>query len=96
MIARRRGGRLVADVAPFDGQTGMSAEGPPTLVNPSWDPETRRLHEYAKGRGLGDCGTRSQYAWDGERFRLVHQEEMEACRGSLHYVTTWRAETVGR
>ena len=96
LIAQRRGGRVVTEVAPFDSQTGMTADGPPTLVNASWDPETRRLHEYSKGRGLGDCGTRSQYAWDGTRFRLVQQEEMEECRGSLYWVTTWRAETVGR
>ena len=96
LIAQRRGGRVVATVAAFDRQWGIATDGHPTLVNASWDPEARRLREYSKGRGLGDCGSRSEYAWDGTRFRLVSQEEMEECRGSLHYVTTWRAATVGR
>ena len=96
LIAQRRGGRVVAEVAAFDHQWGIAAEGHPTLVNASWDPEARRLREYSKARGLGDCGSRSEYAWDGTRFRLVRQEEMEECRGSLYYVTTWRAETVRR
>ncbi len=96
IIARRRGDRVEMEVAAFDSQWGIAAEGHPILVNGAWDPETRRLHEYNKGRGLGDCGTRAEYAWDGERFRLVRQEEMEECRGSLSWLTTWRAETVGR
>ena len=29
-------------------------------------------------------------------FRLVQQEEMSECRGSLDYITTWRAQVVGR
>jgi hypothetical protein len=84
------------EVAAFDSQWGIAAEGRPILVNAAWDPESRRLHEYNKGRGLGDCGTRAEYAWDGERFRLVRQEEMDECRGSLSWLTTWRAETIGR
>jgi len=59
------------------------------LINASWDPDRRLLQEYAKGRGLGDCGSRADYAWDGTSFRLVHQEEMGECRGSLYYIPTW-------
>ena len=93
LIAQSRGGRIVAAIAPFDSQWGLtSEERRPTLINASWDPERRLLQEYSKARGLGDCGTRSDYAWDGARFRLVYQEEMEECRGSLAYLTTWRAE----
>jgi hypothetical protein len=96
VIAQRRGGRVTTMVAPFDSQWGIAAEGRPILVNGGWDPATRRLHEYSKARGLGDCGSRSEYAWDGTRFRLIRQEEMEECRGSLSYVTTWRAEALPR
>ena len=87
-------GEFETRVAEFDMQWGVAAEGRPTLINGAWDPETLRLSEFSKGRGLGDCGTRSEYAWDGTRFRLVHQEEMEECRGSLYYVTTWRAQVL--
>lgn len=96
LIAERRGGRLAAREAPFDHQWSLESGEHPILVNAMWDPEERRLHEYSKGRGLGDCGTRADYVWDGASFRLVHQEEMPDCRGSLYYVTTWRAEVVGR
>ena len=63
------------------------------LMNADWVPEERRLTTYNKGRGIGDCGISQDYAWDGARFRLVHQDEMDDCRGSLDWITTWRAET---
>ena len=50
------------------------------------------IADFAKGRGLGDCGERSRYGWDGRRFRLLHREVMGECRGSTTYVTIWRAE----
>ena len=93
LIAQRRGGRIITAVAPFDLQWGLQAEeGRPTLINASWDPEARLLREYSRGRGIGDCGTHSEYAWDGTSFRLVRQEAMGECRGSLDYITTWRAD----
>ena len=61
------------------------------LVNAGFDPKTRRLSTYMKGRGLGDCGSIDEYAWDGTRFRLTEQSVMGECRGSLDYITTWRA-----
>ena len=94
LIAELRGGRLAVREAPFDFQSVLESDQHPILVNAMWDAEERRLHEYSKGRGLGDCGTRADYAWDGASFRLVRQEEMPECRGSLYYVTTWRAEAV--
>jgi len=94
ILAQRRGGRLVTATAPFDRQWALESEGHAVLINGFWDPDTRRLQEFSKGRGLGDCGTRAEYVWDGASFRLVHQEDMPECRGSLYYVTTWRAEAV--
>jgi hypothetical protein len=61
------------------------------LVNAGYDPRTRRLSSFMKGRGLGDCGSGQQYAWDGMRFRLIEQTDMGECRGSMDYITTWRA-----
>ena len=46
-------------------------------------------------RGLGDCGVKQQFVWDGNEFRLSGQSEMGECRGNPHYITTWRA-VVGR
>jgi hypothetical protein len=61
------------------------------VYNATWDAKARRLGTYMKGRGIGDCGVTQTYAWDGARFRLVEQTEMGECRGSMDYITTWRA-----
>lgn len=85
-------------LASFDAEGGMGEEGgeDASLVNADWDAKARRLTTFAKGRGLGDCGTNQSFAWDGVRFRLVHQEQMGECRGSTDYITTWRALVIGR
>jgi hypothetical protein len=75
--------------ATFD-PTGGGAADP--LANAGWDAKARRLSTFFKGRGLGDCGSGDHFAWDGTRFRLVHAEAMGECRGSIDYITTWRAE----
>ncbi|MGJ8537549.1 MAG: DUF1176 domain-containing protein [Parasphingopyxis sp.] len=63
----------------------------PFLVNTYWNPEEGTLSTYAKGRGLGDCGTAESFVWDGEMFRLTERREMNACRGSVHWITVYRA-----
>lgn len=82
--------------AQFDWAPGMG-EGPPgpgtgDLTNGDWDPKTRQLSSYEKGRGLGDCGSSESYAWDGRRFRLVEQSAMGECRGSIDYIRVWKAD----
>ena len=52
------------------------------------------LTSYAKGRGLGDCGSHESFVWDGTRFRLSEQADMGECRGNIDYITTWRAKVV--
>ena len=93
-IAEQSGRRIDIRIAPFDSQWGVAAEGRPTLINADWDPDDRLLREFSKGRGLGDCGRHATYGWDGTLFRLVRQEDMDECRGSLDYVTTWEADVV--
>lgn len=95
-IARREGGRIVTRIADFDSQWGVAAEGRPTLINAFWSVEDRLLVEHAKGRGIGDCGTHSEYGWDGARFRLIRQEEMGECRGSTEFIRTWNSDVIGR
>jgi hypothetical protein len=91
----RRGGR--AEIAPFDHRPGWWAEeGKPMLINATWDEERGLLTSYSRGRGLGDCGTNSEYAWDGRAFRLVEQAEMDECRGSRDFIATWRARLIRR
>ncbi|NJM50514.1 MAG: DUF1176 domain-containing protein [Sphingomonadales bacterium] len=62
------------------------------LINADWNPETQSLTSYNKGRGFGDCGQSADYVWDGEMFRLIRARRMEECRGSLDWITVWRAK----
>lgn len=82
--------------ATFDVTPGMSPDGPPELVNATFDAKTGRLESHAKGRGIGDCGGAEAYVWDGTMFRLVEARSMPECRGSVNWLTTWRAEAVAK
>ena len=53
------------------------------MMNLSYDPETRILTNFDKGRGIGDCGATNEWAWTGERFELTRSTLMGECRGVL-------------
>ncbi|MBA4760389.1 DUF1176 domain-containing protein [Sphingomonas sp.] len=89
-----RGGK--AEIAAFDSPPGWTADGPPMLVNAGFDLTTGDLSSYAKGRGIGDCGSAETYVWDGTRFRLTEARGMGECRGSINWLTVWRAKVVPR
>ncbi len=80
--------------AEFDAGADADARRQATLVNAQWDSNRRLLTQFSHGRGLGDCGTKSAWAWDGARFRLVREERMEECRGARTFIPTWRARVV--
>ncbi len=80
--------------AAFDAPTGMDSEVPGIAQVVNAEVADGMLVADAKGRGLGDCGIRQRFAWDGTRFRLVRQDEMTECRGSIDYIRTWTARTV--
>ncbi|PXW77600.1 uncharacterized protein DUF1176 [Blastomonas natatoria] len=76
--------------ARFDSETGWGENADVAqVVNASFEPATGRLAEFAKGRGLGDCGTASQYVWDGEQFRLAERHVMDDCRGAWDWPRVW-------
>jgi len=52
-----------------------------TTTNASFDKETMTLSTFAKGRGLGDCGTAEDWVWDGQNFRLTLLRIMPHCKG---------------
>jgi hypothetical protein len=81
--------------ARFDDEANHE-EGDMSHYNLSWDATARRLHAGFKGRGLGDCGGRQQYAWDGRQFRLVAVSGMDDCRGVIDFISLWRARVVER
>ncbi len=80
------------DLAPGMGE-GDAGPGSADLTNGDWDPKSRQMSSFEKGRGIGDCGTTEAYAWDGSHFRLVEQTEMGECRGSADYIRLWTART---
>jgi hypothetical protein len=79
--------------ARFDSDPGMGEPGDTDLTNGGWDEKSQRMSSYAKGRGIGDCGTSQSYAWDGTRFRMTEMAEMGECRGSIDYIRIWTART---
>ena len=63
----------------------MQADGDPPnmLINESFDPKTMVLTSFAKGRGIGDCGTLTEWVWTGSTFALLDASGIEACPGAL-------------
>lgn len=51
------------------------------LINSDYDPKTGQIGFFAKGRGLGDCGSAGNYAWTGSGFVLTAFSTMGECRG---------------
>lgn len=64
------------------------------LVNADFDPKTGILSEYNKGRGLGDCGSDTQWVWTGKQFAAVSHNDMPECRGVIEYLNLWTAQAV--
>jgi hypothetical protein len=96
LVAWRDGNALRVEAARFDATRELiegEAESKGYYVtNAEFDEATLTISEYAKGRGIGDCGVAARYAWDGQIFRLIVQNEMSECRGSRELLTTWRAD----
>ena len=64
-----------AGLAPLEGVDDGLA------TNADYDPDTRLLDAYDKGRGIGDCGNSSKWVWSGEAFALSESRVMPVCRG---------------
>ena len=63
-----------------------------STVNGAYDPKTRTLSAFAKGRGIGDCGSSQTWAWTGDRFVLTEESTMGQCAGvrSDLWPVAWR------
>lgn len=60
---------------------GSTEETTTEAWNLHYDPDSRTLLAFAKGRGLGDCGGEDQWVWDGRAFQLLVTRVMGDCRG---------------
>ena len=67
-----------------------------SVMSPDFDPKTRALASWSKGRGLGDCGYSASWMWDGKAFRLASFGEMNQCRGSQAWPSRWQTANVLR
>ncbi|HRL24156.1 MAG TPA: DUF1176 domain-containing protein [Brevundimonas diminuta] len=63
------------------------------LVNSRYDPKSRTLFAFGRGRGIGDCGRMGTWAWTGEGFALLNEKNMPSCTAIPQdlWPTTWRA-----
>ena len=60
---------------------GAAGEPQDQLVNAAYDPATRVIDAFNKGRGLGDCGMADSWTWTGQSFALRSSSEMSECWG---------------
>jgi invasion protein IalB len=67
---------LFANFVESIGWTGVD-----TLANAEYDPETKQLTAFDKGRGAGDCGTYGIWEWVGAAFRMIEYRSKEECDG---------------
>lgn len=51
------------------------------LTNPGLSEDGLVLSAFSKGRGIGDCGSLGEWAFDGERFRALTYAAMDTCMG---------------
>jgi hypothetical protein len=49
------------------------------LVNAGFDEATMTLSTFSKGRGIGDCGSETSWAWNGREFVLLSHSQMPTC-----------------
>lgn len=63
------------------------------LINAGYDPESRTVSSFSKGRGLGDCGAAYVWTWTGRDFVLTEEQVMVNCAGMWPdlWPTTWRS-----
>jgi hypothetical protein len=65
------------------------------LTNAGYSAETRTLSQFAKGRGIGDCGVATTWTWTGREFTLTEESVMGECwgAGAERWPTTWRSRS---
>lgn len=77
--APERARLVVMPLAAGDAPPGPDDRG--RFIEGVWDPETASFSEFAKGRGLADCGMSTTWAFDGAEFRLAEASRLHRCPG---------------
>jgi uncharacterized protein DUF1176 len=91
-----RGGE--AEPAAFDTPPDwIDNENPAIVTNASFSTSDGAiLTSSTRGRGPGDCGTSLNWVWDGSRFRTIEARMLDECRGSINWLTVFRATPAWR
>jgi hypothetical protein len=85
-------GRLV-DLPLPPGQPADASERNGFLTSATYDPAHARLSEWAKGRGLGDCGVAASWIFDGQAFQLSDYSVKDRCGGRPgELLQIWRSQ----
>ena len=72
----------------FDTYTAPEADGRSRIQVrelgglPTYEPDQETLTIFTKYRGLSDCGSYSEYQWQGDRFELITYRSKEECDGN--------------
>ena len=71
---------------------GVSGDPDYVVTNPEYDPADRTLRQFAKARGIGDCGTFQKWTWTARGFVLSEETGMGECWGVPFdlWPTRWR------
>ncbi len=82
-------------IARFDSPPGWTvAEGTPTLVNADWDAKLGQLGSCTRRGASAIAGRARPMSGTGSMFRLIEATQMGECRGSINWLTIWRATPV--
>lgn len=65
----------------FQAPPGRTRDDPHVLINAEWNARAHTVTSFAKGRGLGDCGTYEVHKLIDDRFQLVEFREKKDCDG---------------
>jgi hypothetical protein len=71
-------------VRPTPGQAGEPMSPSHMVTGEGYDSDSGEIVEFAKGRGLGDCGSVGHWRWTGSGFALTHYSSMPECAGLDH------------
>lgn len=62
--------------------------GTDSLINARFDPRTKTLSAFEKGRGLGDCGSIPKFQWSDYGWRMIEYRYWGKCDGT-HMPEDW-------
>lgn len=68
----------------------------PLFSHPEFNPRLGKLTSLLKGRGIGDCGTYTEWIWTGKEFTLSRKDTLTtaACLGGHPFLNVWETKVL--